>query len=81
MESCTAGDNNRLHPQRLTALVPDTTQPLSLTRPHPSHPPSYPMQRPITLNMGMSMPGWFDITSLDDINQKEDTAGMAESTR
>jgi hypothetical protein len=31
--------------------------------------------------MGMSMPGWFDISSLDDINQKEDTAGMAESTR
>ena len=26
-----------------------------------------PVQRPITLNMGMRMNGWFDLTSLDKI--------------
>lgn len=37
--------------------------------------------RPITLNYGMTMPGWFDISSLDDINQKEDKEGLHESRR
>jgi len=37
--------------------------------------------RPITLNFGMTMPGWFDIASLDDINQKEDKEGLHESRR
>ena len=37
--------------------------------------------RPITINMGMRMPGWFDISSLDDIDQREDAAGLHESRR
>ena len=39
------------------------------------------MQRPITLNMGMRMNGWFDLTSLDKINDREDEDGLRESMR
>ncbi len=39
------------------------------------------MQRPITVNMGMRMAGWFDITSLDKIDQREDAAGLKESAQ
>eukprot|EP00879_Flechtneria_rotunda_P008474 GHRR01008878.1.p1 GENE.GHRR01008878.1~~GHRR01008878.1.p1 ORF type:complete len:307 (+),score=60.50 GHRR01008878.1:92-922(+) len=42
--------------------------------------PHAPM-RPISINMGMSMPGWYDIASLDEINHHEDKAGMLESKR
>ena len=35
--------------------------------------------RPITLNRGMRMPGWYDIASLEDINQSEDAEGLEES--
>lgn len=38
-------------------------------------------QRRITVNGGMTMTGWFDIASLEDINQEEDTEGFAESKR
>jgi acetyl esterase/lipase len=31
--------------------------------------------------MGMSMPAWYDIASLEDINQREDRAGLHESQR
>lgn len=41
----------------------------------------FPMQRPITVNFGMSMPGWYDIASLEDINQREDKDGLHESQR
>ncbi|KAH7065036.1 Phospholipase/carboxylesterase/thioesterase [Macrophomina phaseolina] len=35
---------------------------------------------PITINMGMRMPGWYDIMSLSDINQRsEDEAGIKRS--
>ncbi|TGZ82338.1 phospholipase/carboxylesterase [Ascodesmis nigricans] len=34
---------------------------------------------PITLNYGMRMPGWFDITSLKDISSREDEEGMTKS--
>ncbi|GBF92974.1 hypothetical protein Rsub_05810 [Raphidocelis subcapitata] len=37
--------------------------------------------RPITINMGMRMPGWYDISSLDDIDQREDAEGLRESKR
>lgn len=37
--------------------------------------------RPITVNFGMSMPGWYDIASLEDINQREDKDGLHESQR
>lgn len=37
--------------------------------------------RPITINMGMRMPGWYDISSLEDIDQKEDEPGLVESKR
>lgn len=37
--------------------------------------------RPITLNGGMPMPGWYDITSLDSIQGREDREGLAETTR
>jgi hypothetical protein len=39
------------------------------------------LQRPITVNFGMSMPGWYDIASLEDINQREDKEGLHESQR
>ena len=35
--------------------------------------------RPITINGGMVMPGWYDIKGMD-IKDKQDTVGMAEST-
>ena len=35
--------------------------------------------RPITINNGMSMRGWFDITSLDFEAREQDLDGMAES--
>lgn len=37
--------------------------------------------RPITINMGAKMPGWFDISSLEDIDQREDAEGLRESKR
>ncbi|GIL72626.1 hypothetical protein Vretimale_4375 [Volvox reticuliferus] len=38
-------------------------------------------RRPITLNFGMSMPGWYDIASLEDIQGGEDASGLRESQR
>ena len=37
------------------------------------------MQRPIMVNMGMRMTGWFDIASLDEIDKREDVAGLRDS--
>jgi lysophospholipase-2 len=37
--------------------------------------------RPISVNFGMRMPGWYDIASLQDIDQREDKAGLQESKR
>lgn len=37
--------------------------------------------RPITLNGGMKMTGWFDILSLDKIKMKEDQAGLEDAQR
>lgn len=37
--------------------------------------------RPISLNFGMKMPGWYDIKSLEDIDQREDREGILESRR
>jgi Phospholipase/Carboxylesterase len=37
------------------------------------------LQRPITVNMGMRMTGWFDIASLDEISQREDVQGLKDS--
>ncbi|KAG9946802.1 Phospholipase/carboxylesterase, partial [Aureobasidium melanogenum] len=34
---------------------------------------------PISVNMGMRMPGWYDIMSFDDIQQHEDEAGITRS--
>jgi hypothetical protein len=39
------------------------------------------LQRPITVNFGMRMPGWYDIASLEDIDQREDKDGLHESKR
>ena len=36
--------------------------------------------RPITINGGMSMPGWYDIKGMD-IKDKQDAIGMAESRK
>lgn len=36
-------------------------------------------QIPITINMGMRMPGWYDIMSFDDIQQREDEPGIRRS--
>ncbi|BDA41540.1 Acyl-protein thioesterase 1 [Coccomyxa sp. Obi] len=38
-------------------------------------------QRSITLNMGMRMNGWYDLKSLDPINENEDEQGLKESLR
>jgi predicted esterase len=35
--------------------------------------------RPVTLNGGMAMTAWFDLTSLSDINSEEDGAGIEAS--
>lgn len=40
--------------------------------------PHAPM-RPITINGGMTMPGWYDITSLDFEAREQDLEGMADS--
>lgn len=40
--------------------------------------PNAPVQ-PVTLNMGMSMPSWFDITSLEDVADSEDENGLLKS--
>jgi len=54
----------------------------TLTNPPSAPPPQpYPAQRPITINMGTRMPGWYDISSLEDIDQREDAEGMMESKR
>lgn len=34
---------------------------------------------PITLNLGFRMPGWFDITSLDNLEEEADMEGMNRS--
>ncbi|KAF2232205.1 acyl-protein thioesteras-like protein 1 [Viridothelium virens] len=34
---------------------------------------------PITMNMGMKMPGWYDIISFDDLQQREDESGILRS--
>ncbi|KAG2499161.1 hypothetical protein HYH03_002742 [Edaphochlamys debaryana] len=38
-------------------------------------------RRPITINFGMSMPGWYDIASLDEVDRSEDKEGLVESKR
>lgn len=50
---------------------------LSTTRPVRFLFPQAP-NRPITINGGMLMPGWYDIKGMD-IKDKQDAAGMAES--
>lgn len=40
--------------------------------------PNAPVQ-PVTLNMGMAMPSWFDITSLEDMEEGEDEKGLQKS--
>ncbi|KAK0565126.1 hypothetical protein OC861_003922 [Tilletia horrida] len=40
--------------------------------------PHAPLQ-PVTVNMGMRMPSWFDIVSLEDVNGSEDEKGLLES--
>ncbi|KAK9810851.1 hypothetical protein WJX73_002185 [Symbiochloris irregularis] len=37
--------------------------------------------RKITVNMGLKMPGWYDIVSFDKINGMEDEQGIKESSR
>lgn len=39
------------------------------------------LQRPISLNGGMAMPGWYDIASLEAIDAGEDEEGLLESKR
>lgn len=38
-------------------------------------------QRPVTLNMGMRMPAWYDIFTLDHRDHREDDAGILESVQ
>ncbi|KXS12010.1 putative acyl-protein thioesterase [Gonapodya prolifera JEL478] len=37
--------------------------------------------RPITINQGMRMPGWYDISSFDFDRRSEDEAGLSESVK
>ena len=39
------------------------------------------MQRPVTLNGGMRMTAWHDLTSLEKIDANEDKVGLEESGR
>lgn len=41
--------------------------------------PNAPVQ-PVSLNMGMPMPSWFDITTLEDISEAEDERGLLKSS-
>jgi len=36
---------------------------------------------PITLNLGFRMPGWFDITSLENLEEESDIDGMRQSAK
>ena len=47
------------------------------------HTAPFVLQRPITVNMGMSMPGWFDIYELGNtaMSRKEDTEGIQDASR
>ncbi|PNG99869.1 Acyl-protein thioesterase 1, partial [Tetrabaena socialis] len=38
-------------------------------------------RRPITINFGMAMPGWYDIASLEEVQRSEDAEGLRESQR
>ena len=51
---------------------------IMITQPMKGH---MPLQRPITLNMGMRMNAWSDLTSLDKINADEDELGLRESMK
>ncbi|KAL1917478.1 uncharacterized protein VTP21DRAFT_3871 [Calcarisporiella thermophila] len=42
--------------------------------------PNAPIQ-PVTLNMGMKMPSWYDIVSLSSLEEHEDEKGLTESSR
>jgi len=42
--------------------------------------PHAPAQ-PVTLNMGMVMPSWYDIVSLGDVNSKQDEEGLLKSAQ
>ena len=39
------------------------------------------VQRPITCNMGMKMPGWYDIINMEGINSQEDEEGVLASAQ
>jgi predicted esterase len=41
--------------------------------------PNAPVQ-PVTINFGMSMPAWYDIRSLSDMDQAEDEQGMLKTS-
>lgn len=57
----------------------DVGQQLKSALPHVRFIFPHAPERPITLNMGFVMPGWYDIQSLEGINRKEDEAGIQES--
>lgn len=54
---------------------------LSAALPHARFVFPHAPDRPISLNYGMRMPGWYDIKSLEDIDQREDREGILESQR
>lgn len=35
--------------------------------------------KPVTMNFGMTMPAWFDLSTLEDVNQRPDEAGINSS--
>jgi predicted esterase len=41
--------------------------------------PSWTLRLIMVQNMGVTMPGWYDITSLNDVNRSEDDEGIAKS--
>lgn len=35
--------------------------------------------KPVSMNFGMTMPAWYDLRTLEDVNQAQDEAGMLAS--
>ncbi len=48
---------------------------------HPDAPVRRGRQRPITLNRGAEMTGWYDMATLEAMDQQEDEAGLRETAR
>jgi hypothetical protein len=48
---------------------------------HPEATVRWGRQRPITLNRGADMTGWYDMATLEAMDQPEDEAGLRDTAR